>query len=875
MGMSDNYTEQHVPLDRIVIDGDTQMRVKINDEAVADYKAKYEAGQEPERLPIVYFDGSTYWPADGHHRYMAKLAMKAATMLCEVRLGTKRDAVLCAMEINLDHGVRMTHDDKVRSARVLLQDDEWGQWSDRNIADKSGLSPTTVGKLRRDLAAATDGPSVHGGQMRTAIKGGKTIKINTAAIGKSKPASPLVAAVQAIQQAGAELKHTGPMHDPADFTQPLQGDALAANVAARNQLIHDNYPAYAAAHHKWAIGVRDQVYELVLRDDTGGRLLAVVGLDLGDVGQALGDFDCDTVEAGRKIVGENADQLVEAFACSRIGPVPLFARLLDDRVGKMLTLFDHDADVTSLSPLFVALAEGWGSAVPPEPQPDDFKPKAKAAKKPLRTKDEPAADKAVGGGYGPDHPWYYKLGGRRLAVSEIEAADLNDSVTLSLWKLPKAGPKRVAKIKVLLDEAVASVARDAKRYMNLVERGWDAVTDPPYMHHKDDPASCSALDTSLSLTHNHVCHGKGQVALLEKLLAECGGVAATDVAPVGGQASLAIPDKPEGQASTWHQWTGRTAQACQTLGLDVEQILPTEFAVGLYREGLKPKQAALRYVDQHKPPAAPKVEAEDVDLGEGQPIAADVLAELRKATCTNKSVALSGERIHRSLYTRVNKVLELLGGKWSKSFQTHIFETDPKPVLAAAIKSGRIVDRKQTLAFFETPESLADRVAELAEVTDDHVILEPSAGTGQLVRAALAKAMRAQVTAVEIDPYHADALSGICDDVLRGDFLTIGMDGYGPFDRVIANPPYLGRTWQKHVDRMIDLLKPGGRLVCVLPWTAKVQWASNADWSERLNARCTLTEFEDVPAGTFKAAGSKVNTCILIAHKKGEGVNHA
>ena len=70
----------------------------------------------------------------------------------EIRRGTQRDAVLYSVGANSDHGLRRTNEDKRRAVLRLLEDEEWGQWSDRAIAEKCAVGHDMVATLRGQLA---------------------------------------------------------------------------------------------------------------------------------------------------------------------------------------------------------------------------------------------------------------------------------------------------------------------------------------------------------------------------------------------------------------------------------------------------------------------------------------------------------------------------------------------------------------------------------------------------------------------------------------------------------------------------------------------------------------------------------------------------
>ena len=47
--------------------------------------------------------------------------------------------------------------DKRRSVLTLLEDEEWGKWSNREIAKKCGVSPDLVDRLRREISLPESG----------------------------------------------------------------------------------------------------------------------------------------------------------------------------------------------------------------------------------------------------------------------------------------------------------------------------------------------------------------------------------------------------------------------------------------------------------------------------------------------------------------------------------------------------------------------------------------------------------------------------------------------------------------------------------------------------------------------------------------------
>lgn len=139
-----------IPLSKIRLDGGTQPRVAIAEDVVSEYAVALRAGVEFPP-PDVFYDGADYWLGDGFHRYHAAVAAGLETMACAMRFGTRRDAVLFSTGANQGHGLRRTNADKRKAVTTLLQDEEWGQWSNREIGRRLGVDHSFVSDLRASL----------------------------------------------------------------------------------------------------------------------------------------------------------------------------------------------------------------------------------------------------------------------------------------------------------------------------------------------------------------------------------------------------------------------------------------------------------------------------------------------------------------------------------------------------------------------------------------------------------------------------------------------------------------------------------------------------------------------------------------------------
>lgn len=169
------------------------------------------------------------------------------------------------------------------------------------------------------------------------------------------------------------------------------------------------------------------------------------------------------------------------------------------------------------------------------------------------------------------------------------------------------------------------------------------------------------------------------------------------------------------------------------------------------------------------------------------------------------------------------------------------------------------------LSFYPTPDAVTEQAIRDLYIREGSRVLEPSAGTGNMVRHLLAKG--AQVDAVEIDPDRVRALEGIRDPRLTvhpGNFLSL--PARPEYDFVVMNPPFYGTHWMEHVVHAFDFLRPGGTLVAVLPVTAEMGESAKHEtfraWVKK-HSRGWRLPFTDLPPESFASSGTRVNTVVL------------
>lgn len=142
-----------IGLDAIRIDGGTQSREKIDEAVVGEYAGLIGDGVSFPAVR-VYFDGVSHYLADGFHRYHAHRKAGKGAIEADVEKGTLRDAVLYSLGANHEHGLRRTNADKRKAVQAMLDDFEWQEWSNGEIARRCHVSDFLVSTLRGDSAPA-------------------------------------------------------------------------------------------------------------------------------------------------------------------------------------------------------------------------------------------------------------------------------------------------------------------------------------------------------------------------------------------------------------------------------------------------------------------------------------------------------------------------------------------------------------------------------------------------------------------------------------------------------------------------------------------------------------------------------------------------
>jgi len=135
-------------IENIELDSELQSRAGMNEEVVQEYMHILLGGSQMPPV-TVFHDGKKYHLADGWHRFSGHKAAGFTEIEANIIEGTRRDAILYSVGANDDHGLRRSNEDKRRSVTILLDDFEWSEWSDSEIARACKVSSVFVNKIRK------------------------------------------------------------------------------------------------------------------------------------------------------------------------------------------------------------------------------------------------------------------------------------------------------------------------------------------------------------------------------------------------------------------------------------------------------------------------------------------------------------------------------------------------------------------------------------------------------------------------------------------------------------------------------------------------------------------------------------------------------
>ena len=129
-----------------------------------------------------------------------------------------------------------------------------------------------------------------------------------------------------------------------------------------------------------------------------------------------------------------------------------------------------------------------------------------------------------------------------------------------------------------------------------------------------------------------------------------------------------------------------------------------------------------------------------------------------------------------------------------------------------ALQSPSVVEVGAGTECHVTPPEVAARMVDYLELSPDLSVLEPSAGTGNIIDALKG---HKNITAVELNYSLCKILRNRINPIQQC-FLEYAAEPRS-FDRVIMNPPF--KKIKAHINAALNCLAPGGLLIALVPIT--------------------------------------------------------
>ena len=219
--------------------------------------------------------------------------------------------------------------------------------------------------------------------------------------------------------------------------------------------------------------------------------------------------------------------------------------------------------------------------------------------------------------------------------------------------------------------------------------------------------------------------------------------------------------------------------------------------------------------------------------------------------------------IPNEAYDQLKPIIEHLGGHWREKVKKFVFRNDVGEIIFDCIENGVDVTEKykwqEETQFYPTPEKVAKRVVELAEIKEGMSLLEPSAGTGNLLDAV---PVHCHILCVEPLMENSDVLRKKGYNHTVETFESFKEKTTQKFDRIIMNPPFAGQKDALHLMMAYELLKQNGVLTAIISENALYYQTEISD-----TLRSFLKEhnahIENVPSNAFEESGTTIETVIV------------
>jgi predicted RNA methylase len=237
-------------------------------------------------------------------------------------------------------------------------------------------------------------------------------------------------------------------------------------------------------------------------------------------------------------------------------------------------------------------------------------------------------------------------------------------------------------------------------------------------------------------------------------------------------------------------------------------------------------------------------------------------------------VATLAYQLSQSEYPKVNKIIEALGGKWSRKAGGHVFtDKDPEERIANYLITGKL-EKPEKFGFFPTPNVLAKELVLSAGLEPGDSVLEPESGVGNIAIVCAGIVGVDNVRCYELQAANCRKLRELGFQVTEADFLAIEPpeDPNDLVSAVVMNPPFERQADIDHVEHALKFLAPGGKFAAIM--SQSITFRSNAkttrfrQFLEKVGATIKVND-----PNAFRESGTLARTVSITFRKPMEAVS--
>lgn len=232
------------------------------------------------------------------------------------------------------------------------------------------------------------------------------------------------------------------------------------------------------------------------------------------------------------------------------------------------------------------------------------------------------------------------------------------------------------------------------------------------------------------------------------------------------------------------------------------------------------------------------------------------------------NVATLAFQLNPTDYPKANKILEALGGKWSRKHGGHVFaEHDPEEQIANYLVTGKL-EKTEKFGFFPTPTALAQELVRAAGVEAGDTVLEPEGGVGNIALVCADIVGKHNVTCYELQEKNCRRLRELGLDVVEADFLQVAPpeDPADLFTAVVMNPPFEKQADIDHVEHALKFLAPGGKFAAIM--SQSITFRTNAKTTRfRQFLESVGASIKPNDPDAFRASGTLARTVSVTFRK--------